>query len=570
MSATRFILACLHSARDRSASPQRINRRRGTRMHAGAVRAVFVALGGAVAIGAGSMSAVAADRAWSAAPASVPAEALAWYRFDPTRFVSPPEPGAASPASGGGGGATAAPDENPAAPAPTPAGGLLPAALLVLQRSGVIEDDVLPVVHALVGASIAGSVPHSVCLLDLDLAYDDTAEDGVRVLTAQAVLTIETGRNHHTLLNALDGILGHYAATAEGGRQSLFTLPDGRQAGRFESTAWGTWRTLEWTSQPDAFLVGLGTGALERWISIQQSGNGATARPTASGGGQSGSPRPIVADEPLMELHRSIVDLMRPARGATFLEIWLNLERMHTRMPDILAQGRVREQLVAWQLDNARNWMLHGRWSDRFLLFDLTWQRRSESRTDVAHRSLTVDRMPAELQFRVPRTGDFLIVAPMDHAGAFTRTVGAYRGLLSGERRAAFDTAYERWSARHRRILPEVLRSFEPWVVVTNVPAPPAPIPGACTVYFELRDPADPRVVARQLDGLLESFVALPAPEELGDARIVRDERQDLSYLQVERTGLLRAPAWGWAGRVLVAGWGPPVVVENRRLLTGP
>ena len=222
--------------------------------------------------------------------------------------------------------------------------------------------------------------------------------------------------------------------------------------------------------------------------------------------------------------------------------------------------------LVTWKLDNARNWFFHGRRKGGYLLFDLTWERRSDPNREVHHRVLTLDQFPKdELELPEP-PGDFVAVIPMNFQAAFDRIMSAYRATLSPSKLDAFDARMKVYERNNHTTFRALWSSLKPYLVISNSPKPPIPVPGAATLYFEL-DGKNPnaRAMQNRLESLLKIFMTSSNPKKLGESAVRYDRETQSYYLQLERADRLRIPSWGWVGnRFLVAGWGAPVVMQNR------
>jgi len=269
-------------------------------------------------------------------------------------------------------------------------------------------------------------------------------------------------------------------------------------------------------------------------------------------------------DNPLLAVHRAAARGRGADGEASFVEIWINFDHLHETMPDILAQGRPRRILTTWQLDNARNWMFHGRWADAFLVADLTWQRRSDPLDRVQKRSLTLDHWPRDLTLTKP-DGKYCVVIPLDLAASFDRVMGAYRDTLRADKLPAFDARILDYRRRERATYDAMWSAFKPYVVLSNDPPPAVPVPGATTVYFELRDARLAAATQRRLETLLAQFMASDDPQHLGESAVRHEKKGNYYWLQLEASGTIRVPSWGWVGRYLIGGWGPSVVEFNRK-----
>jgi hypothetical protein len=314
-------------------------------------------------------------------------------------------------------------------------------------------------------------------------------------------------------------------------------------AGRFKPESWARWQAVEWASLPDSFVVGLGEGAIENWVSAQNE-------------------RPSPA---FLNRHRSALASEQAVDASRVLEIWIHFDRIHENMPDIIAQGRPRRMITAWKLDDARNWMFHARRAGRYLLADITWQRRREPDHVIAHRALTLDHWPSELLTLREPPGEFLAVFKADFARIYDRLLAAHRATISPVKLEAYDKSIQQHHVRHRQAYESLWPVFKPFLIISDHPSPPVPIPGALNVYFELEPDASAKQAQARMESILARYLSAAEPERLGDAAVRLDRDTQTYYLLLEKTGRLKFPAWSWVGgRFLVGGWSPHAVVENR------
>lgn len=423
----------------------------------------------------------------------------------------------------------------------------LPLAIQLGAGTGLINESFRPLFDGLAAAAIAGAVPHSITIHNFDGQFDPEAKNNFRITELQAVLSLETPANHRTYLQSLAQILSHYQTAENNPRQklqSIIQLKNGQTVGRFLFENGTTWQALEWASTAEAFYVGIGIDSIKTHLA--QIAGPATARPFAE--------------------HFKFPDATPAANH--FLALFVNLEKLHTTLPEVLAQGRPRRMLTTWKLDNARNYFLHGRIRGKYLHFEITYERRSDPARIVHHRPLTLNHWPGSLELPEP-PGDFLIVIPIQFEAAFNRSSNAYRATLSPPKLAAFNDQMKKYQHQNRAALQTLWDGFKPFIIISNYPKPPVPIPGAATLYLEMvsKNPSSP-IMQNCLEAILETFLKSPTPEKLGQAAIRYDKKERLYYLQLEKTGNLRIPTWAWiANRYLIAGWGPPVIETNRNWL---
>ncbi len=465
----------------------------------------------------------------NAAPtrAFIPPDCIAYYRLDPRIFDNS-----------------------------TTAASLLPLMVQLGERTGLINDSFHPIFDALAAAGSAAAVPHTLCLLDFDGVYDDNAKNQFRVTQLQAVLILETPADHRSFIQTLAQILQHEQQRAgragEDQAQSIIKLENGVSIGRFQPTDWEDRKVIEWASFNDSFVVGMGKNSIAQWLS-RRSADGDTKH----------------LQQHFTKINTTHQNTNKNTISKQFLTIFINFRKLHQNMPEVLAQGRSRRMLTTWYLDNARNWFFHGSKQGKYLLFDLSWERRNDPDRTIYSRSLSLDHWPSEELDLPEPPGDFLVVIPMQFENAYSRITNAYQATLSADKLIAFDMKMKSYHARHRLSYEALWSSFKPYLVVSHYPKPPLPIPGAVTLYFEL-DGKNPNAKTAQnrLASLLQSFMNTDDPKELGDSKVRYDKQTKSYFLQLENAGVLRIPSWGWvANHYLVAGWGAPVITVNRTWL---
>jgi len=456
-----------------------------------------------------------------ASPPAIPTHALAYYRLDPTDFQS-----------------NAAP--------------FLPIMLRLAEDQGLIDSEFYPVFDGILAAGTAGAVPDTLCLLDLDAEYNSPAKNGFRINTLKAVLILETKEGHHGFLKTLGTIVSHYDQNKNGDTPQPFTLPNGQKGVRYRADHWEEWQVLEWASLSatnNGFIVGFGHGSIEQWVNTQH-------RPP---------------DQEFIDQHRRAVP---DGPSESFIEVYLNLDQCRTLMPELVAQGILRDLLVTWKLDNARDWMLHGQRSGKYLATDLTWRRRSDPTDHIAHRSATLGHWPSDLTMSQP-PGEYLVVIPIDFDPAFDRLLDFSMAVSGSDPSSSLTRNIKRYQVRKRTTFEPMWSAFQPYLVLSDYPAPTIPIPCATTVYAEIKPSASERMTQSRFEALCKQFfpmstVSRPTDESKSpDGTVIRYDRKERLYsLQYKQLEWLRFPCWGWADRNFILSWEPNAVIENRRLLS--
>lgn len=493
-------------------------------------------------------------------PDAVPSDCLVYLRYDPAGFTSDQDRANLS---------------------------LLPLVARLSGRSGAADAQVLSFLDAAAAAATASSHPQTLCIRSLN---EDEASQSVR--DPRVILTIDADLpGQAALIGALEPVIARLEVGAKRSREE-FELSRGVTGQRIEGADW----TVEWlTMATGQVTLGLGRDVLKGWTDHLNANT----------------------DQGFITRHRAA---LQPA-GERFLEVWVNLDELRSSLPRMTTSGRLRDVLVAWKLDNARNWLLTGRWTgiesaggSEHLQLDITWQRRSDEADVVVHRSLTQTAWPPDLKFAPPK-GTWIAVFPADVAGLVDGGLAAWASNLPSDESDRFDERVISWRRRMRSLLPGVTDAFEPWVVVTDHPKSELPIPGAATVLLQLKDGLTPARVAGQIERVVESFSGVSPPErrqpsirdrsprpneespepegepkdgegvvppesqasrELVPGRLFSDSRNRLYWLVwpdlPAPLGTIACPAWGFATvnretNVLVVSWSPDAVKVSREVL---
>lgn len=464
----------------------------------------------------------------------VPADSVAFWRLDPSRFAA-----------------------NRGDPATKAQRQVLIAGLRAAVLSGVIKNErASRALEGLLAASEVGGRPHTLCLLDLDATRPASGE-GMDVRTLRMVIEIESVGDHAALLRSLRAILlGDPSPDDAPGAQRELKLPGGARGVAFRRPEWSGWHEVAWASTDRAFIIGLGEGAIERWLKAQT--------PPPDGRGSGG--------EPPWGAHETFVENSRP-HGEVFFEAYLGLDRVRQAFPEAFVDGRVRRMLEALDLGNARDVALHGRWIDvppeethgagaPLIAADVTWSARSETPGIVHGLPISESRWLPKSVSMSPPQGSYLIVMRADWYGWIRKSLDMYVATSPGSKELRHRHAAASWLRRNDGRLRSFASKLAPWLVISDVPTPVTPIPGAATLFAELRR----GVSVESIEGDLLELVG---------ANRERIKVEDgVWWYGVDPGGVLRIPAWGFVGSrqnpIMVGGWGPPVVTENRKRLGDP
>lgn len=464
----------------------------------------------------------------SRAASRIPPDAVAYWRLDTTKFA----------------GARAD-------PAVLAQRRVLIAGLRAAVASGLIaEPRAAGALEAVLAASEVGARPHTLCLLDLDADRPERGE-GMDPNVLRMVLELESAGDHAALLRTLRAILvGDTKGDADATAQRALALPGGVAGVAFRRADWAPWREVQWASTERTFVIGLGAGSLERWFAAQH----AEADPN---------------ETPVWDSHRGHVAEDRPPGDVVF-EAYLGLDRARDGFPWGFMRGRVRRVLETVGLSNARDVMFHARWIEPppgashppLIAADITWRARSERPGVVRGVPISESAWPQRGVSMPPPPGTYAMVLRADWERWVMTALTLYPAASSSEDEPRRAAVMRDWARRNRGTLARLLARAEPWLVVSDVPLPVTPMPGAATFFIELRSGAD----AIETGNLLRTLIGAHMGRVLIDDGV-------WSY-NVDDRGVLRIPAWGFVGPnekpILVGGWGPPVVTENRARLGDP
>ena len=457
----------------------------------------------------------------------IPPEAVAFWRFDTSRFAA----GRADPAL-------------------QAQRRVLIAGLRAAVASGLIaEPKAASVLEAILAASEVGARPHTLCLIDLSAGRPPSGE-GMAPSVLRLTLELESTGDHATLLRTVRAILlGDGTEKSDGATQRELDLPGGVRGVAYRKKGWAPWHEVQWASTDHSFVIGLGAGSLERWFAAQSADEEET--PTA------------------WDAHRAFVDAARPA-GDVFFQAYLGLDRVRTGFPYGFINGRTRRVLETLSLSNARDVMVQARWIEPpagadhppLIAADVTWSARSEAPGTVHGLPISLDAWPTGAVAMAPPPGTYAIVMPVKWGRWVQTALDLVWAAAKGDDAPRKRALLRGWTDRNAGTLGVFLGQLEPWLIVSDVPAPVTPMPGAATFFIELKRGVSAQRAGAALRALLGSRM---------DRVMIED---GVWSFKVDRGGVLRIPSWGFVGPadkpILVGGWGPPVVTENRARLGDP
>jgi len=464
----------------------------------------------------------------------------------------------------------------------------LPVFLRFAGAAGVVPERQQGVFDSLMFVGLMGSYPHRFAVLDLD-AHRYIPRD-VRVNRFRSVLVFDAPGKYAQIKQALVSILMPKDGVADA-KQTAIDLPAApgsdraRPGVRFTRDKWRDEQAIEWTADGRSFYIGFGHGSLQHWLAWQ---DGHTTPDATT------HPHP-----PITRPHRGAIARARGVEADTpdvFFELFLDLDGLRRSAPTLFRTGRITPLLRMYGIEDARQWMMHGRWADRFLLFDLTWQpgarvapqaNEQAAEPTITYYPLSQDHWPTDAGVPEP-PGHFLVAAPIDWPAAVQRLMQLIwlahapeaRHLVTDSLDAFFDTTGVTFS--------ESLSRFEPYLLLGGHPRSWIPLPGTATLYAPLRPDADAPTAAAEFQTMMQALlpgseapVEIARPADANALRVRQDPATRVYWLDSPLRAIFKAPAWVWhepdtkniARRdhrpMLIGSYSPQAVLTNTKWLNG-
>ncbi|MCC7192255.1 MAG: hypothetical protein IT444_05670 [Phycisphaeraceae bacterium] len=417
----------------------------------------------------------------------------------------------------------------------------------LLDAVGVVPLSEQPVADGVLLATVMGTYPHSLTLLDF--RANRVIPGKVDIERVQAVLTLDAPGQFASLRQTLTTILSHYGQPQER-LQTALALPGDRHGVTYRLKDWPQWMAIEWFAESDRFYLAVGAGALNRYFKEAQQRE----------------------DSPQLGSHRRetmTAAATRPADNP--IEFYIDLASLRRSVPTLFQTGRLSPLLELFQLDKTDSWMLHGWWSQRFLMLAITTQQEGKTTS----RLLTRDTWPADGGVPQPE-GSFYLVAPIDWSAAADRAVEFIRRTIEPEKRSAFEEELAAYRRATDIDLASFFKQFRPVLLMSDYPRAWLPVPGTATVYAPLRQGASEKTAREQFAALMRPVIeGLPGPSsqkaESDDLTVEYDAKADVYWVDSPLRQLFKAPAWGWCSTpedgILVSSFSPTAVLENRKWL---
>ncbi len=355
----------------------------------------------------------------------------------------------------------------------------------------------------LIGEALVQGVPISMCVFDMkeEGGDADNVPVALREVRFSAGISIRAGEKADRLKRVIENVL------AEPGAGTRVIMDSRISAVEYRQKNWAAWRVVSWTESAGDIDIGIGEGALLRWMSLPQ--------------GEAGTTNP-------MELHRRNV---KTSRGASepVAEVFVNIDQLRRAFADRFDGDAGARLLEVLHLANARSFMLHVRTTKPpVMMFDATWSVRSEPRTAI--RRLPISPVAAAA------APDGVTAAIEPDWGAWVGgALDAYSTLLTGRERRTFSRDRRAWSSRRLPLITRLSASLGDVATASMDSAASGCAFGAVVVRLPLKEGVRPDAVLRDFRTLLDPFAD----------RISADANDKAWWLRSKAPAPIRVVTWG-------------------------
>lgn len=321
---------------------------------------------------------------------------------------------------------------------------------------------------------LTGAVPTSFALLDLEA---ESIGESIRVHRLVAVAELSISDGHAELISAFRAGSG----LGQGDAAIAFVAGGDLVGYRARSEDWPAGREVSWCSTPRSLIIGVGEGAVERWLAA-----------------------PGIETPPWMA-HRAIE---RVRQGDVVGELWVNFNAIRARSPELLARGLARRLSEGSRLGNARGLLVRARRLERGpVSVEAMWSSRSEP-IGVVHGAVLAQPVWPE-DWR-GSSGGVSIVAGTNAPYWLSLAQMLLRAREGEWGQIEFDVAVSRWRREGGASLERVIGALAPRVLIEG------PGMGALAARVPLLARGDAAGIARGFADLMASVPAHATRE--GDA----------------------------------------------------
>ena len=249
------------------------------------------------------------------------------------------------------------------------------------------------------------------------------------------------------------------------------------------------------------------------------------------------------------------------------LEAYVNIDALRERFASAFRTGRTPRMLKALHLETASSVMLHGRFVEQgekhlpLLAIDHT-VLGSTPEAVMQRIQWSLDAWPEDLPPITSEDGaTYALIAAPDWPSLVDQAIEIHNATIPDKGIQEHVQGVAAWRAQRGAALDRLLGEFGEFLVLSDTPQPPAPIPGLATVLVPVS--GDATVAAEAMSGVLSDFQdRVRTNTSKGDTR--------WAY-SIDSGGLVRLPVWSVMRRgghaALVGGWGYACLKSGERWL---
>jgi hypothetical protein len=422
---------------------------------------------------------------------------------------------------------------------------LLDMGLEAMQSFGVLPKEAGLVGDAMGLASVAGNHRNCVALLDADLAV--VGNGGLACKSVQVAWVVETNgqaRDAGDLVQRLTHLLDNLS-TQETARQAVKKTAEGkREYVEFHDTRWPAWLTLAWTQHDNVFVITLGAGAMEHYLSDR------------AVGGPPWKETVLAADAEAARLGE------RAATGRVMARMYVTAKAFRERYPEAMNKTVLGRIFASVDLRTADAALFSARTKDRNISLDRALVTAGQMRLAPWTEELPAD---SPLAKAVPAEATAYLALHMDWEKLYERVTAICDAVLTSKGDEPIDKQVTEFARRQGvDVRRDILRRLSPIVLVHDWPEHPLKLPFMVTALGGA-DPASKDAIRKLLNAASAELEAkLTKKKARGHFRL-RTDKDGVMYMQFGLVG----PAWAWSENRWVFSWSPAAVRYNLPMVKG-
>ena len=424
---------------------------------------------------------------------------------------------------------------------------LLELGVQTMASLGLVPDQASALADGLALAANAGTNRNVVALLDADLRA--TNDGGLDCRSVQVVWLLDVKGRPQPVLERLGGVL-KTLSTQKTARQSIKkTAEEKRQYVEFRDTSWPEWLKLAWMQDGDLFVITLGDGAMEHYLSDRPVGGVPWAPTLASG---------------------DALAAKQGSSGAAALRAYVTLKAFRERFAEVTKRTAVGRLIDAMELGGASEWALTARMRQRLISVDAS----SVEAAPAGRMTVTPWTVPhadaLALAKLVPEQAQGYLVMDVDWPRLYARVTALLDAVLSDPSDVPMRQRVDGFCLQQKvDFSKDILENLQPRVLIHDYPQHPLRLPLMVTMIGAAKEDRQERaqkatqtIFKAWSEGLAKKFAERQlAPESTGGlSRVqIRTDKEGETYIQYGLIG----PAWKWSEGKWVFSWSPAAVRYN-------